>query len=290
MIKYFVYICNVVLTIHRIGILSDCPTINHKKVKTMKIQMTTVLEYLKPKVKALGFKKEVLEGIAADIADNLEVEDDASDEVINEKISAAVDPVIPSLKLAQRLTNQGIEDFRKKFEKDHANEPKQEPKKDDPKKPEEKSVEEPEKKPSSVEAPKTSSEEVPAWAKALIESNKKQAEAQNQLIESLKAEITGMKTKTTAEKRRVRLEELLKDTGVFGQSTLSSFELMNFDTDEAFENYFEKVKENLEQLNQERETAGLTKFGIPPVEDKKKEDPKPKPMSDAELEELSNIM
>ena len=44
----------------------------------MKIEMTKVLEYLKPKVKALGFKKEVLEGIAADIADNLEeVADDA---------------------------------------------------------------------------------------------------------------------------------------------------------------------------------------------------------------------
>lgn len=258
----------------------------------MKIQMTTVLEYLKPKVKALGFKKEVLEGIAADIADNLEeVEDDASDEVVNEKVSAAVDPVIPSLRLAQRLTNQGIEDFRKKFEKEHANEPKKEPKQDEPKKTEEKPVEEPEKKPSSIETPKTDKEDVPEWAKALIESNKKQADAQNQLIESLRAEITGMKTKTTAEKRRVRLEELLKDTGVFGQSTLSSFELMNFDTDEAFESYFEKVKENLEQLNQERETAGLTKFGIPPVDEKKKkEEPKPKPISDAELEELASIM
>lgn len=248
----------------------------------MKIEMSKVLEYLKPKVKALGFKKEVLEGVAADIADNLEeVEDEASEEDINARISVAVDAVIPSLKLAQRLTNQGIEEFRKKFEKDHANEPK-EPK------PEEKPEPKPVEKPSSKES--KTDDEVPEWAKALIESNKKQAESQNQLIESLKAEITGIKSKTTAEKRRVRLEELLKDTGTFGKSTISSFERMKFDTDEAFEEYFSEVKENLAQLNQERESEGLTKFGIPIVESKGKEDPKPKLLTEAEMEELADAM
>lgn len=243
--------------------------------------MTKVLEYLKPKVKALGFKKEVLEGIAADIADNLEeVEDDASDEDVNAKIKPAVDAVIPSLKLAQRLTNQGIEEFRKKQEK--ANEQKQE------QKPEEKPEVKPEEKPSSTTS-KKEEEETPKWVKDLLEANKAQMEQHKQLIDTLQAELIGIKTKSTTEKRRAILDELLKDTGTFGKRTIKSFERMNFETDKEFNDFVSDVKEDLEQLNQERENEGLAKYGVPKVDTNSTQDdkPKPKPLTDAEVDELA---
>ena len=257
----------------------------------MKIEMTKVLEYLKPKVKALGFKKEVLEGIAADIADNLEeVADDASDEDVNAKIKPAVDAVIPSLKLAQRLTNQGIEEFRKKQEK--ANEQKPEEKKPE-EKPEEKKPEEkkPEEKPSSSTSNKE--DETPQWAKALIESQNKQMQQQQQLIETLQAEVKGIKAKDINAQRRAVLDELLKNTGTFGKRTIRDYEKMSFNTDEDFNAYVSEIKEDLEQLNQERENEGLGKFGAPKVDPNNKQTQTPanvKPMSDAELEELAATM
>ena len=262
----------------------------------MKIEMTKVLEYLKPKVKALGFKKDTLEGIAADIADNLEeVADDASDEDINAKIRPAVDAVIPSLKLAQRLTNQGIEEFRKK-QQEKANEQKPADKKPE-EKPEEKKPEvKPEVKPEEKPSSSTSKEketETPAWAKALIESQNLQMKQQQTLIEALQAEVKGIKTKDVASKRRAQLDELLKDTGRFGQRAIKDYERMTFSTDDEFETFVSDLKEDLAQLNQERANEGLAKFGAPKVDPKSKENqqvPPVKPMNETELEELAAYM
>lgn len=247
----------------------------------MKIEKSLVLEYMKPKVKALGFKKDILEGIAADIADNLEeVEDDASEEVINAKIKVAVDAVIPSLKLAQRLTNQGIEEFRKKQEK--ANE----------KKEDEKGVEKTQEKsevvPSSQKSTETEEKnnETPDWARALIESNRQSIET----IKALQEEIAGIKSKSATDVRRAKLEELLKDTGTFGKSTLKSFERIKFDTEDAFTEFFNDVKGDLDQLNQERANEGLGKFGAPQVETKNTEPAKPKPLTEAELNDLAETL
>lgn len=243
----------------------------------MKIEMTKVLEYLKPKVKALGFKKEDLESVAADIADNLEVEDEASDEDVNAAVKTAVDAVIPSLKIAQKMANRAIEDYRKKQEK--ANEPKDAPKDE----PEDKPKEDPKKEPSSdPSTQKKNEDEIPAWAKALLEQNKKAAET----IERLQSEVTGMKSKSIADVRKGKLEELLKDTGIFGKNIIKGFERMKFESDEEFDKYFEEIKEDLAQMNQERESEGLRKFGVPAVE-QKKEDPKPQVISEAELEDLA---
>lgn len=251
----------------------------------MKIEAKTVLEYLKPKVKALGFKKEILEGLAADVAENLEeVDDDASEEDINAKIKPAVDAVIPSLKFAQRMANFAVEEYRKKQEKANEPEPQPEPKQDLNPKPKE----EPKPKPSSTTSKKDETEETPAWVKELIEANKTQMEQQKQLIESLKSEVDGIKSKSTAEKRRSLLEELLKDTGTFGKRTLKSFEKMNFETEEEFNEFVSEVKEDLEQLNQERADEGLKKFGAPKVDTNPNDPPKPKVLSDTELEELAN--
>ena len=235
----------------------------------MKIETKTVLEYLKPKVKSLGFKKEVVEGLAADIAENLaEVDDEATEEDIEAVVKPAVDAMMPSLKLAQRLTNQGIEDFRQKMEKKTS-------------KPVEKSV---------VETPPIEKPgETPAWAQALIESQKKQQEQNQKLIESLQAEITGMKNKSTAKERRSTLETLLEGTGSFGKRTIKSFERMTFQTDEEFEDFVEDVKEDLKALNQERSNNGLARIGSPAVIGRQ-EKPKPKVMTDEEIQDLADVM
>ena len=247
----------------------------------MKIEKVKVLDYLKPKVKALGFKKDDIESIAADIADNLdEVDDEASDEDINAVIKPAVDAVIPSLKIAQKMANRAIEDYRKKQEK--ANEPTEEPKKEPAKEP----TKEPEKKPSSEES-KTDNETT-LLLKSLTESNKQMLET----IKGLQTEISGIKAKTTSEKRRALLDELLKDTGTFGKRTIKSFEKMKFETDDEFDEFVNDVKEDLEQLNQERANEGLRKFGAPKVDPKPADDKKniPQPLTEAEQEELAASM
>ena len=253
--------------------------------------MTKVLEYLKPKVKALGFKKDVVEGIAADIADNLdEVADDASDEDINAKIKPAVDAMIPNLKLVQRLTNQGIEEYRKKQEKANEQKSEQKPEEKPGEKPEEKPEQKPEEKPSS-KTPKDENE-TPAWAKALIESQNKQMQQQQQIIESLQAEVKGIKAKDVNTQRRAILDDLLKDTGTFGKRTIKSYEKMTFNSDDDFNSFVSDLKDDLEQLNQERANEGLEKFGAPKVDNngQNKQTPQVKPMSETELEELAATM
>lgn len=73
-----------------------------------------VLLKLKPKVKAFGFNKKEVMGIAARIADNLTSTDDASDEDVNAEIEAAIDAVLPYLQVSQSFANRVIEENRKK--------------------------------------------------------------------------------------------------------------------------------------------------------------------------------
>lgn len=266
----------------------------------MKIEMTKVLEYLKPKVKAFGFKKDELEGIAADIADNLdEVEDDASDEDINAKIKPAVDAVIPSLKFAQKQVNKAIEDYRKKQEQkanEQAQQQQQQQQQQSQQQQQNQQQQQQQEQQQQQQQPSSNTpkpEEKPQWVQDLIDANKAQMEQQKQLIETLKAEVDGMKSKSTAEKRRAILDEILKDTGTFGKRTIKSFEKMTFANDDEFDEFVSEVKEDLEQLNQERANAGLAKLGIPTAESKpggKEDQPQVKTLTDAEVEELAASM
>ena len=69
---------------------------------------------LKPKVKAFGFNKKELMGIAAKIADNLTSADDASDEDVNAEIEERIDVVLPFLQVSQSYANRLAEDARRK--------------------------------------------------------------------------------------------------------------------------------------------------------------------------------
>lgn len=72
---------------------------------------TKVLQLLKPKTVSLGFSKEELEGVAADLAGNLQ--EDATDEAIQSEI----DKVLPYLKVSQSMANRVINAEKEKLNK-----------------------------------------------------------------------------------------------------------------------------------------------------------------------------
>lgn len=219
-----------------------------------------VLSILKPKCKALGFNSNELEGIAADIADNLEVDEEASDEEINEKISAEVDTVIPYLKIAQKASNRVIQNSKNNNNPDDINDNNAGNGNNDPSEKEEK---------------------VPTWVQAIIAQQK-----------AIQTELTGLKSERETDGRRSRLKALLKDTGTFGKSTLKSFDKMKFENEADFEEFYDGVIEDLATLNQERANAGLAKLGATAATsaNKKEKEDKPEVMSDKEIDELADTM
>lgn len=86
--------------------------------------------------------------------------------------------------------------------------------------------------------------EEPEWFKTFREQQEKRLSA----IE---------KEKTTAT-RKQRLEEIAKDAGILGAKTLKDFSRMNFDSDEAFEEYLEETRADLESAKQEEADQGLS--------------------------------
>lgn len=228
----------------------------------MKKKTKQVLSILKPKCKALGFNLEELEGIAADIADNLELDEEASEEEINEKISSEVEAVIPYLKIAQKASNRVIQNSKNNKNpeiddngtnagQDGVNQEKEE-------------------------------EKVPVWAQAIITQQK-----------AIQTELTGLKSERETDGRRSKLKALLKDTGTFGNSTLKNFDKIKFENEADFEEFYDGVVEDLATLNQERANAGLAKLGATAATSgnkKEKEGDKPEVISEKEIEELAGTM
>lgn len=228
----------------------------------MKKKTKQVLSILKPKCKALGFNLEELEGIAADIADNLELDEEASEEEINEKISSEVEAVIPYLKIAQKASNRVIQNSKNNKNpeiddngtnagQDVVNQEKEE-------------------------------EKVPVWAQAIITQQK-----------AIQTELTGLKSERETDGRRSKLKALLKDTGTFGKCTLKNFDKIKFENEADFEEFYDGVVEDLATLNQERANAGLAKLGATAATSgnkKEKEGDKPEVISEKEIEELAGTM
>lgn len=208
---------------------------------------------LKPKARAFGFNKDELMGVAVNIANNLQFEEDALEDEINAEIDKQVDAVIPFLRLAQTNANRVIEKTRKELLPQEAEE---EPNKTNPVKTE----------------TKTDPDEMPAWAKALIESNK-----------ALTEKVASMQGEKTLNARQARLEAILKDTGTFGTRTLKSFAKMSFDTDEEFDDFVAEVESDLKSYNQERANAGLQTLGAIPTQGGGK---KEEILTDAEVEAI----
>ena len=272
-----------------------------------------VLELLKTKASSLGFNKEELEGAATTIAGNLGVDDDATDEAMNAAVDKAVAAYMPILELSQKNANRIITKNKEEREKAEA-----EAKKKAEEEAARKAAEEAEAKRKAEEeaAAKKAEDERKAaeeaarkaaeeagfqrlldsdWAKGLKAENenlakqlkeqtaalkKQQEEAKKQLEEfnAFRNEFNSMKADRLKATRESRLDELVKDAGVYGKRIK-----------ENFEKFLGGVQEDIKAFNQERADKGLDTFRVPGtggVEEK----PEEKPMTEAEIEALAAIM
>lgn len=220
----------------------------------------------KPKVKAFGFTKKELQGIAAKIADNLTSEENASDEDVNAEIGTAVEAVLPILEFGQSYANRVINDSRNGNEDDNND--------DDDEDDDEESSKKSKSKKSSKNREKKSDEE-PEWFKTYRENMEKRFEA-----------LTGERV---ADKRKAKLEKLLKDTGRFGERTLKSYARMRFENDEEFDEFFAEVEEDIKSENQERANKGLEKLGAPATGGSGKKEKKTEVLSEDEIKEIAKM-
>lgn len=239
-----------------------------------------VLEALKTNrdIKALGFSRKELKGVAANVANKLQLKDDATDEEVSEGISDAIDDVLPLLQLTQSAADRQVSDYKNAHPApDDDDVPDDEPDDDDV--PARRSPSQKGKK-GKKDGDDTSES---AMLLAAIDKLSKS-------FSELKMDVNALKTGNTANNRKSRVKELLKDTGKFGERQLKSFSRMKFDTEEEFEDYLDELKEDIEEENKERLEKGLEKLGRIPAPDKT---PKPneedKLMSDDEVKELAKM-
>lgn len=225
-----------------------------------------VLVILKPKSKALGFSREELEGIAADVANNLELDEEASDEDVNAEIEKQVNAVLPYLKIAQKTAQRTIQSFKdsKDLDDDEVDDPDDDPAGN--------------KKPIRKQKKEKEEEQVPAWAQALITQNK-----------ALQTEILGLKSERESDGRRSKLKALLKDKGTFGKTVLKNFDKMKFENESEFDDFYDGVVEDLAAIDQERANEGLGKLGAPAAQRKHKEE-EVEVIKENEIDELAETM
>lgn len=229
----------------------------------MKKRTKQVLVILKPKSKALGFSREELEGIAADVANNLELDEEASDEDVNAEIEKQVNAVLPYLKIAQKTAQRTIQSFKDSQDLD-----------DD-------EVDDEDDDPAGSKKPirkQKKDEQIPAWGQAIIIQNK-----------ALLTEIIGLKSERENDGRRSKLKALLKDKGTFGKTVLKNFDKMKFENESEFDDFFDGIVEDLAAIDQERANEGLGKLGAPAAQRKPKKD-EVEVIKGDEIDELAETM
>ena len=218
----------------------------------MKKHFRKVLEVLKTRkeIKALGFSRKELKGVAAKIADKLDLKDDATEEEVTDAIDDAIDAALPYLEVSQTVADRRLQAYKDAHPEDGDED---EDEDDDPNaEPEDgKGRKSPSKGKKGNKSPENNSE-----LKDLLNGF-------TETIKGLKDEIAELKSGKTADSRKARLEKILKDTGKFGERTLKSFARMTFKDDEEFEDYLDEVEADLEAENQERGSKGLETLGKP---------------------------
>lgn len=223
-----------------------------------------IMNRLKPKVKAFGFNQKELKGVAAKIADNLTLEEDASNEDINAAIDEAIDAVIPYLEVGRSYANRVIDNSKKNGDEEN----------DDEEDDDESSASKQTPK-SKQKSTKPKEDEEPKWFKAYRETMEKKF-----------ADLEGARTTET---RKGKLEKLLKDSGTFGKQIIKGFSKMKFDTDEEFDEYLSEVEEDLKSYNQELADKGLG--GTPPGAGNGGKGGSELPeLTDAEIDSIASIL
>lgn len=231
-----------------------------------------ILKTLKPKVSAYGFNKKELQSAAAIIADNLNYEENASEEDIQNAINDKVEEYVPILKFGQSQANRIINERRVVDEPvidDEDDNPHNQPQQDPPKKKEET---------KPAESPKPN--EQPEWLKALTDK----LSALEKTIGSVTSDIGTIKAEKTAQTRTQKMQELLKNAGAYGNSVLSTFTRLSFKDDADFDSYFEETKKNLETFDKEQKEKGIEM--TPPAGGEKKEEVQE--LTEEQLGEIAN--
>jgi hypothetical protein len=235
----------------------------------MKFKVFRILK-AKTKFASLGFDRDTAMSVAANIADNLEVEDDATPEELDAAVTTALEQQLPTLKLLQSQFNKGVEVGKKKKPTDKTDD---DPEDDDPE------DDDPEDDDKNKGAKKSGSQkkdkdEMPAWAQKVFDK-----------LDSFEKELATSKTEKTKAGRRKQLEELVKDTGLYGKRILKSFDRMEL-TNEQFEEYLDEITEEVGELGKDAPADSSKSFGSPlggGASGAKKD----KEASDAEIEELA---
>ncbi len=196
-----------------------------------------ILAMLKTKATAFGFSETELSEAAKTIASFIN-----NAEATDEEITSKVDLMLPVLGLSQKAANRVIEKAKKSAE--------EEAKKQQKKAEEAGAGAGKNEPPKTDEGKKNEQTEMPDWFKVYKEENNKKT---NALIEKL----TAMTAEKTSTNRKQKLEELVKDSGMFGTRALKAFERMSFKDDEDFDSFFNETKTDLDAWKQERTDAGL---------------------------------
>lgn len=237
-----------------------------------------VLDALKTNrdIKALGFSRKELKGVAANVANKLQLKDDATDEEVSEGISDAIDDVLPLLQLTQSAADRQVSEYKNAHPApDDDDDPDDDPDDDD-----DPARRSPSRK--GKKGKKDSDDDDSATLTAIKELTK--------AVATLQGDVTALKSGNTTSRRTAKVRELLKDTGKFGERRLKSFSRMKFENEEEFEDYLDELKEDIEEENKERREKGLEKLGRIPAPDttpqQKEED---KLMSDDEVKKLAQM-
>lgn len=220
---------------------------------------------LKTGAQAFGYKRDELMSVAAHIADNLKLDENASEEDVEDAVDAAVSDCIPFLKYGQSMATRVINDSKLKDDHDDDDD-------DDD--------DDNNQKPSPKKSPKTTStpkDETPACVKELQKS-----------VETLASQVETMKGEKVTTGRKERLSKLLADTGTYGEAALKNFERMSFKDDDDFDDYFTSVEEDLAKFKQQMADSGLAHLTNPPTPKQDKPKGEDKVFTDEQLEEIAS--
>lgn len=220
---------------------------------------------LKTGAQAFGYKRDELMSVAAHIADNLKLDEDASEEDVEDAVDAAVSSCIPFLKYGQSMATRVINDSKSKDDHDVDDDDDDD---DNTQKPS------PKKSPKTTSTPK---DETPAWVKELQKS-----------VETLASQVETMKGEKVTTGRKERLSKLLADTGTYGEAALKNFERMSFKDDDDFDDYFTSVEEDLAKFKQQMADSGLAHLTNPPTPKQDKPKGEDKVFTDEQLEEIAS--
>lgn len=177
-----------------------------------------ILQALKTKFKSLGFGDKAFDGVATFLAITV------TEETAIETAISGVEPLLKSFQSdADARVTSAVAKAKAEKEQDK--------------------VDEPEKKKDT----KKEGDEVPEWAKGLIESNN-----------LLKAELNTMKSGKTFETRKQTLEaKLEKAPAKFKEKILKDFARMSFEKEEDFDSYLTETETDLTEFTQEIADQGL---------------------------------